>query len=243
MASATFAGSPKTVNGSFDPSSDHVTPKLGLLNLKGMPDTSALSGTNGTETKVIHGNVDFLVEKNMKLHVEQSFTELIDQHHNNTVTGNKTQSVVGVTNQTFTGHHEQTNIATRTDHFIHQRTELHSQPELVHQPTATCEHVNEKNEDSYKLVETRKEFIEIADVAFDINAIMDLATKNREMTLCYVSAEGQAFKHEIHGIRNELGAMATEIKAGKVKAAASHAKAIAANLNAGFAANADSPVA
>lgn len=243
MSSATFGGSAKTVNGGFDPGNDHVTPTMGLLNLSSMPSTTALAGVDGTETMVIHANVDYLVEGNMKLHVVQSLTELIDQNHTNVVTGNKTQTIVGVTNQTFTAHHEQTNIATRTDHFIHQRTELHSQPELVHQPTTTSEHVHEKNEDSFKLLESRNHFIEIADVAIDINLLMDLATKNREMTLCYVSAEGQAFKHEIHGIRNELGAMATEIKAGKVKAAASHAKAIAANLNAGFAANADSPVA
>ena len=56
MSSSTFAADLKTVNGSFDPSTDHTTPKIGALNLSAMPSLTALPITTGVDAKLIHGD-------------------------------------------------------------------------------------------------------------------------------------------------------------------------------------------
>ena len=237
-----FDGKITTPTRAHSAANDSKGPSFRSLDPHAMTSPTALAGTVGVDCSLIHGDSDFLLNGNLKLHVTENMTELVDGSHLNTVTQNKIASVLGTTSQTFYGNHEQTNIAPRTDTFVHTRTEMHSQPEQVHQPTETNESTESQNEEKYKVFEYKKHFIEMGDANIELSTLLSADIKNRDMTLAFVSAEGQAYKHEIHGIRNNIGAMCTDLHGVKVKAAVTHAKAIAANINAGFAANADSPL-
>jgi hypothetical protein len=46
----------RTPTGSSGISRDSTTPKLGALNLGAMTSSSAVSGTNGVDSKLIHGD-------------------------------------------------------------------------------------------------------------------------------------------------------------------------------------------
>src|SRR5262249_9175054 len=59
---------------------------------------------------------------------------------------------------------------------------------------------------------------------------------NLDADFTVMKAESKSFEHN-------LAALASDIQAGKLKAALTHAKAVAANVNAGLAVNADSPFA
>ncbi len=241
MGSPTFAGATQTPNAAFDPSKDNVTPQLRLLNLKAMPSTTALGGTTGVEASLVHADEWNQIEGNLTENVLKNWKATITQNETHTIDGNLIHRVVGTTNDTRVDVHNQTNIAPRNDTFMHSRTEIHYQPEHREQKTVD-------NDVSETLREFWKEHFELnwfkTDAFlthFEFNAMLNFEKKMFNVAGNIFSMEGQAVEVEMKEITTSLGALATEIKAGKIKAAGSHLKAIAGNINAGIALNADSP--
>ena len=65
MSSQIFAGSSKTMNGSFNPLSDNKTPELGALSLGAMTSPGALAATTGIDVSLIHGDEWNQIEGNL----------------------------------------------------------------------------------------------------------------------------------------------------------------------------------
>jgi hypothetical protein len=225
-----------------DPRTDKNLPPSGALSWGGIKTVTALAGTTGVEGCLIQGN------KWQELNGQH--TENVSQHHllkiggnrQEMVVGNHAHTIVGATNNTHVGVHNSTNIAPRNDTFVHTRTEMHSEQEQQQQPTGrmeltTSEHTATENEKHTKLWEYTAIGIKLEAVG------TSLESKAFGIGIHGINSEAKVMHHKSEVLEAKLQGFATEVVAAKLKAAGAHAKAIAANLNAGLAANADSPFA
>jgi hypothetical protein len=241
MPETAFTGSPRTSNSSFDSSSDHKTPSLGALSMGSMTSLTALSGTTGIDCSLIHGDEWNQMEGNLTENILKNHTAVITLNETYTVKSNVVKRVNGTTNDTRVGVHNQTNISPRNDVFMHTRSETHHQPECREHKTEDNEKGNDLFQYDSKVLAWHLLMIDTFGMRFEFNTTM-----NFEKKLLYVGAnifciEDRAFEVKMEEIKTSLGGLATEIKGGKIKAAATHIKAIAGNINAGIALNADSP--
>lgn len=237
----TFNGAVLTATGANGYTTDNAPINFGLLNPKAMTAPTALAGTTGTECSLVHGDIWNQIEQNHTRNVLgwRHLTVSGDEIHK--ILTNLVHRVNGTTNDTRVGVHNQTNIAPRNDEFMHTRTEIHHQKEHREQKT-------EDEEFSEKLIEFKKEHFEhnwlkmdIKELAFDIGTVMAFEKKMFAVGNKIFAMEGDAIDVEFKEIKTSLGALGSEIKAGKFKVAGTHIKAIAGNINAGIALNADSP--
>lgn len=238
-----FDSAVKTVTGNNSMTKDNVFPNLGMLNSKSMPSLTALAGTNGAECAVIHADRWYQVDGQSTETVEKNFTTHIHGKEERDVKLDLNNCVMGNTNDTRVGVHNQTNIAPRNDEFLHTRSEIHHQPEHRDQKTED----NDLSEKVHEFIKEHSEFnwlktnlitgpeISVNPVfAFEYNVIAS-AYKN-------IAAETAMLECELKELKTAIQIVASDVVAVKAKAAVSHLKAIGANLNAGIAANADSPL-
>ena len=142
------------------------------------------------------------------------------------------------------GVHNQTNIAPRNDEFVHTRSEIHHQPENCDQKTEDIDKTKERKE----FYEKHFEFNGFKLTAFygpDINLNIVLAYEARMLAVGYksIASEYTTLDCELKEIGTAINIVASQVVATvKAKLAPLHAKAVGANLNAGIAANGDSPL-
>ena len=214
---------------------------LGLLNPKAMTSATALAGTVGIDASVIHGDQWNQVEGNLTENVLKNHKLTVTLNETHTINTNLVHRVVGTTNDTRVGVHNQTNIAPRNDEFLHTRSEIHHQPENRDQKTEDHNFMQTILEFKEKHFEWTPFKIEAKNFAFEIVAPLSFEKKLFAVAGNIFAMEGTSVDVEWKEITTSLGALGTEIKGGKIKAAAAHMKAIAGNINAGIALNADSP--
>lgn len=195
---------------------------------------TALAGVMAcTDGKVVHGDLRELVQQNRQTDIVLNDKLTID--------GNLTCRVVGTTNDTRVGVHNQTNMHVRNDTFLESRTEMHYQPEHRVQKEEDHSVVKQLLEWKEKHFEWKDFFVETKNISLGFCWPLSFEKHLMDSSGHIFKMEGSAIEVEFKEIKNSLGALATEINGGKVKAAATHMKAIAANINAGIALNADSP--
>ncbi|NYF78656.1 hypothetical protein [Granulicella arctica] len=241
MPDPTFSGAPKTSNQSFDPSTDNKTPSLGSLNMKSMPSPTALSGTTGIDCSLIHGDEWNQIEGNLTENILKNHKATVMINETHTVNNNLVHRVNGTTNDTRIGVHNQTNIAPRNETYAHTLSETHHQPEHREQKTEDHNFVTSLLEFKEKHYEWKTFFVEFKQISLGFCWPLSFEKHLMDATGHIFSMEGSAIEVEMKEIKSSLGALGTEIKAGKLKAAATHLKAIGGNINAGLALNADSP--
>lgn len=223
---------------------DAAEPPLGKLNPRAMTSLTALAGTNGVDACLIHADLWNQIEGNVTENILKNHKLTVTENEKHTITGNLTHRVVGTTNDTRVAVHNQTNIAQRNDEFMHTRTEIHHQPEKRVQKTDDIdwtERLIEFTSDIFKGEGPKMTTHWGPDV--DINPIFTLEMKGITAAWKYVEAESVRLECEFKELAVATGLVRDEIKGAVVKVAGSHLKGIGANLNAGIAANADSPFA
>lgn len=237
-----FDGAVKIGRAVRDPGTDKKLPEVGSLSYGAIKSATALAGTTGVDACLIQGN------KWQEL--KGQHTENVLQHHllniqgnrQEMVTGNHTHTIVGNTNTTHIGTHNQTNISPRNDTFVHTRTENHSEEEHQNQPTGrnemtSSEHTQTEEEQHFKLNEVTMTLFKMESV------VTCLENKTLGVGVHGIVAEAKVLHHASEALESKLQAFASEVVPAKLKVAGAHIKAIGASLNAGVAANADSPFA
>jgi hypothetical protein len=220
---------------------DNVSPALGALNTAAMMSPSALSGTNGQCASLVHGDEWNQIENNRTDNILGNVKDYIKGNETYTVNGNLVYRVNGTTHDTRVQQHNQINISARLDVFIHTRSEMHYQPECREQKTADNESDNNIFHVDLKNVAWHLFMIDMFGIRMELNTTMNFEKKLLQVGGNIFVIEDRAFEVKMEEIKASLGGLASEIKAGKLKAAATHIKAIAGNINAGIALNADSP--
>lgn len=236
-----FGANVKTATQSHRGPQDNQAASGGALNLKAMTSATALSGTNGAECARVTGDT-WQIRTGNKTETISGWSHLTvsgDEIHK--ILKNYTFRVNGTTNDTRVDVHNQTNIAPRNDCFMHTRSEIHHQPECREQKTEDNEKGNDIFKYDSKVFAWHLLMIDTFGMRFEFNTTMNFEKKLLNVGANIFVIEDRAFAVEMEEIKGSLGALATEIKAGKIKAAATHIKAIAGNINAGIALNADSP--
>lgn len=240
MAQA-FAANVMTATGSHGAATDRNPPPAGSLSLGSMASPGAVAGTTGAHVKLVHGDRWNQIEGNLTENVLKNHTFFVKLNETYTVNTNLVYRVNGTTNDTRVGVDNRNNIQPRNDTFLHTRSETHSQPE----------HRLQKTEDhnfTEKLLAFKEEHYEWTGFKLKTENVTILlsAPLSYEKKLFGVGNDIFHMGHEeiaveMKEIKASLGSLATEIKGCKVKAAATHLKAIAGNINAGIALNMDSP--
>lgn len=220
---------------------DKDLPDLGALNPSAMTSITALAGTNGIEVSLVHGDEWNQMEGNLTENILKNLLTHITLDETRTVDQNLINRVNGTTNDTRVGVHNQTNIAPRNDEFMHTRSEIHHQPEQREQKTEDFNILNVVREVAKEIFEFQYLKIEARLAHLEFCATVNFEKKLFDVTGNVFKMEGDAIEVKMSEIKASLGALGTEIKGGKLKAAATHLKAIAGNINAGIALNADSP--
>ena len=191
MSDPTFAGAPKTTNGSFDPATDHKTPQLGALDLGNMPSLTAMAGTTGTDTKLIHGDrwqqIDGKqtekVNKDLKTDIMGIQTWEIHKDLKFTVDGTTTDNRIQEHNQYF--------HAASLFEYVNTHTDNHHEHEEEHNPTHTFHILNW--EGSWKLAEIS-------------GIISTFEAKGTSIGAFVAKAEGLAGGAEAFGVKVGAGA-------------------------------------
>ena len=221
MATPIFDAAPKTVNGSFNPATDHVTPLLGSLNLSAMPDLTALAGTTGTDAKLIHGDRWQQIDGNQTERVNKCLKTDIMQDENWEVHRDLTYRVDGTTMDERVKAHYQTNYNVRFDHFVHTRTETHDQPQIVHNPTEHTNWINRLGEWHYYKGSFNQVYVTANGAKFETDA---LETTGKVVV---IQRQGfvNAWKHsdfQFTTLKNNICGFVSRIAATRTTAAVEH---------------------
>ena len=220
---------------------DRIEPSFNNLNRSAMTSPTALAGTTGINATLVHGDEWNQIENNRTDNILGNVKDYVKGNETYTVNGNLVYRVNGTTNDTRVQQHNQINISARLDVFIHTRSEIHHQPENREQKTADNESSNNiMHADKWNLA-WHAYMIDTFGIRVEGNLTINLEKKMLQVGGNIFVIEDRAFEVTMEEIKTSLGGLASEIKAGKVKAAATHIKAIAGNINAGVALNADSP--
>jgi hypothetical protein len=238
---STFAPSINTATRPSATANDSKTPALGSLDLKSIASPTALKGTTGIDCSLVHGDEWNQIEGNLTANILKNCTVVVNLNEKYTINKNLIYRVNGTTNDTRVGVHNQTNIAPRNDIFTHTLSETHHQPEHREQKTEDHNFVTSLIEFKEKHYEWKWLFMEFKQISLGFCWPLSFEKHLMDASGHIFKMEGSAFDVEMKEIKTSLGALGTEIKAGKIKAAATHLKAIAGNINAGIALNADSP--
>jgi len=244
-----FDGTVKIGRTVADPGTDHSLPPCGALSFGGIKAVTALSGTNGADACLITGNKWQQLNGKHTENVTMDHLLTIVGNRQEMVSGNHTHTIVGHTNATHVGVHNQTNVAPRNDTFVHTRTENHSEQEHQNQPTGrnevtASEHTSTHEESHTKLEEHTATGFKFEAVGMNFETqVTNVESKMVNVGFHGISAEAKLMHHKSELFEERLQAFATDVVAVKLRAAVTHAKAIAADLNAGIAANLDSPFA
>ncbi|MGD0832409.1 MAG: hypothetical protein ABR907_15855 [Terracidiphilus sp.] len=161
-----------------------------------------------------------------------------DEHH--ITNGNLDNYVVGKTIDTRVGVYNQTNISPRNDVFMHTRAEIHHEPENRQQLTQDISMASTVIEFCETQWEKHDYKISAYLAAVNLN-VMSADARLYALRNYIFRTEKTSIDVKMSEITGSLGGLATEIKELKLKAAGSHIKAIAGNINAGIALNSDSP--
>ena len=182
------------------------------------------------------------IKGNETVNILKDLKTTITKSEKRTVLLNLTNRVVGTTNDTRVGVHHQWNVAPRFDNFAHTLTENHHEKMVVHQPTTTWDVIN-------KYFVRKSIAFTLTGLEFNVKGTKTeaIGMEATYKTICIENKVFVAKKDSLAVADLDIGlhirGAITEIKAVKLKAAASHIKAIGANLCAGIAANLDSPFA
>ena len=236
-----FGGDVQTQTRANGAPQDNAPKRFGSLSAGAMTSVTALAGTNGVDVAKVTGDTWFQRTGNETENISGWLHLTVSGDEVHKILGNLTHRVVGTTNDTRVDTHNQTNIAPRNDCFMHTRTEVHHQPECREQKTEDNEKGNDVFHVDSKVFAWHLLMIDTFGMRFEFNTTMNFEKKFINVGANIFVIEDRAFAVEMAEIKGSLGALGTEIKAGKIKAAATHIKAIAGNINAGIALNADSP--
>lgn len=121
---------------------DSTPPDWGLLNPKSMPSSTALSGTNGGESVIIHGDRWYMVEGKHTETVKGDFTTHILGKENRDVMQDLDNFVGGITKDTRTETVNQYFLSESTFHYILEHTDAHFETEHLINPTHTFQVLN-----------------------------------------------------------------------------------------------------
>ena len=146
MSSPTFNAAPKTVNGSFSPAGDNVTPHLGSLNLGAMPSTTALAGTTGTDAKLIHGDRWQQIDGNQTEKINKDLTTDVMENETWTIHENYTMKVNGTTTDTRVEDVKETYIHESHFEYYLEHTDIHHDQDHQINPTHTFDILNIEGE-------------------------------------------------------------------------------------------------
>ncbi len=224
MADPTFTGEKKTANSSFDSSLDHKTPVLGSLNLSAMPSLTALSGTQGIDVKLVHGDRWQQIEGNE--------TDFILQNQERTIHGDEKRMLLGSLDTTVIGRTKddrfdlflQNFYEASTFNYFHHRLENHTAEEQEQQPTAHREVIQqeEKKKESHFETILHKEEIVGFSAGFTATKIegLGIATEGfgAKAGMGGIEAVGVGWKNKAEALETRLNALAAKITGAEVEA-------------------------
>ena len=228
-----FHGQQKTKTAKVDRSKDRRTPNLPLLAMKNMASPHALAGTHGNHAEVIIGDrwQEFTGDQttnlhgSLKMHIFKNETWTVDDDLKYTISGQTVDNRVGV--------HHQTNTNPRFDHFIHTRTEIHDQPQVIHQPTQDTHTIS-------NLLTFHVERHQVTGLQMTANGVK-LEFDGLEATekVWVIDRKENRWQNspsviQLYANYVKIRAFVTEVVPVKLNASLSHLKAVASNIAAGI---------
>lgn len=143
---AVFSSNVLTATGANGITGDGTPPNLGSLNAQAMTSPSAVSGTNGIDSKLIHGdrwqeiqgNQTENIKNDLKTHIKQNETWIIDDNLDFTVTGETKDNRVGEVNEYY-------HSGSKFEYFG-EHTDLHHEQDHQINPTHTFDILNVEGE-------------------------------------------------------------------------------------------------
>lgn len=223
MADPTFSGDKKTSNGSFNPSLDHKTPALGLLNLGAMPALSALSGTLGIDVKLIHGDRWQQIEGNETDFIIKNLARTVDGDEKRLLVGDLDTTVIGRTKDDrfdlFLGNFYEAS----TFNYFHHRLENHTAEEQEHQPTAhreVIEKEEKKKENSFESTWHKEEVVGFS-AGFTATKLEGLGVATEgfgaKAGMGGIEATGIGWKNKAEALETRLNAFAAKCTGAEVE--------------------------
>ena len=226
---ATFSAKVQTANSKFDPSGDNKTPQLGSLALKSMPTTTALAGTTGTDSKLIHGDRWQQIDGNQTEKIDKDLKTDIMENQTYEIHENLKFKVDGKTTDTRVEDVKEYYLAESLFEYTLGHTDLHHEKDHQINPTHTFDILNIEGE--YKNIDLAiKAFaIEAKGVSTEVIGAkaeawgagaeawgVQVGAGLLENTSTMFHAEEDAAKAELLAMHNEIKALQSQVAAAKV---------------------------
>ena len=223
-----FNSDVRTPSGSNSIARDSATPKLGALNLGAMTSAGAVSGTTGTDSKLIHGNRWQEIQGNQTENIKNNLTTHILQNQKWTVDDDLTFKVNGETTDNRIGEVKEYYHAGSRFEYFGEHTDLHHDHDHQINPTHTFDILNVEGE--YKNIDfaVKASSIEAKGVVLDVTgAKAEAWGVGAEAWGAQVGAGGFAneavavnvkedqVNENLKGIHNDITALNTQIGANR----------------------------
>lgn len=217
MSDPTFASAPKTVNGSFDPSADHTTPKIGALNLGAMPGLTALSGTTGVDVKLIHGDRWQQIDGKQTEKIDKDLKTDIMENETWTVHENYTMKVEGKTTDTRVEDVKEFYFADSRFEYTLEHTDIHHDKDHQINPTHTFDILNVEGEFKTVDLAIKATSLEAKGLSLDMIVVKgeawgagaeawgaQVGAGGFENSVCGMSVQEKALDARLEGMENEI---------------------------------------
>lgn len=129
-----------------DPGTDWMLPPPGSLNYGGITSFSALAGTNGTDTLLVHGDRDRQMNGNESTRITQNRSHTVGGNQQKKVAGNKLENVVGNFAQTTIGNLSRSIIGATNDLYTGAKVVEHKAQQLIQEPVVYLHNIEDRFE-------------------------------------------------------------------------------------------------
>lgn len=245
---AVFDGKTKIGRAVADPATDCMLPPPGSLAFPAITTPVALSGTVGTECKLVHGDRWQQIDQSQTSMFGTNFSTTIGANEDRTVLGNQTFSTAGnVTCEiagnlmtTIIGAEIRSNIGVQNLSHAAPKTRLHASPECTQDSGSFMRAINDLEEAhiiSFECMGTKVETTG-ADFAYTGYKLEVTSIETEVETL---ENGAYALKNKTDGLGNFISALVSKATPLEAEVEAANPKAKAISANAGVAVNGDSP--
>ncbi|HLH02850.1 MAG TPA: hypothetical protein VKX25_08770 [Bryobacteraceae bacterium] len=223
-----FQGNVHTPTASNGISRDSATPKLGALNLGAMTSVTAVSGTNGVDSKLIHGDRWQEIQGNQTENIKNDLKTHILQNQQWTIEDNLDFKVNGETTDNRIGEVKEYYHSGSRFEYIGEHTDLHHEQDHQINPTHTFDILNVEGE--YKNIDfaVKASSIEAKGIVLDATvAKAEAWGAGAEAWGAQVGAGGfaneavaldvkeKAAEEEMKGVHNDIAALNAQIGAAR----------------------------
>ena len=215
-----FDGVPKVVRAVPDPMTDKILPSPNSLSYGGITSPTALGGTCGMDTMLVHGDRDRQIDGSERSRITIDRYHKVGVNQMNLVGENRTDMTTGNHNKTVIGGSNRTHVGPTNDTYVENHAIDHKSDQQLQEPVSYLHFIKEKTGKYYQKSDETHSSLFLAD--FFSSYVTALYTDVRTGYIMATGVSGAATGVNLHlegvdnatrGLENKLEGIKSSIEA------------------------------